>query len=313
MVVCFGDDSLSFQLGPPYSNPQSLDTHHHITAQIIGVVQTSTGRILFFFDGNPYVCSGTVIKDPVADRTIVLTAGHCAYQYQPSGGRFTEHALFIPNQVDTRGVVSDELCTNDPLGCWVPAFAVVHYEWTTKGFPHSVPWDYAYYVIPNDVSAHLGGFIHENQKDLSRILEEIVEPMPIDFNWRLSSSRTSHLTTKGEFAHGLGYSFNRDPAFRYCASNTITKFGVPTYENLWLESCAMTGGSSGGPWLKDTDTDGRGTVISINSWGYATVPGMAGPNFSTASGSKAECLFEVAKNTPFEDVVGKRGIVVDNC
>ena len=70
---------------------------------------------------------------------------------------------------------------------------------------------------------------------------------------------------------------------------------------------------SGGPWLKDTDTDGRGTVISINSWGYATVPGMAGPNFSTASGSKAECLFEVAKNTPFEDMVGKRGIVVDNC
>lgn len=278
-----------------------------------GVIQTSTGRILFFFDGNPYVCSGTVIKDTAADRTIVLTAGHCAYQYQPSGGRFTEHVLFIPNQVDTRGVVSDELCTNDPLGCWVPAFAVVHYEWTTKGFPHSVPYDYAYYVIPNDVSAHLRGFIHENQQDLSRILEEIVEPIPIDFDWHRTGSTTSQLNLSGEFIHGLGYSFNRDPAFRYCAYNAGSKFGIPTYENLWLGMCAMTGGSSGGPWLKDTDTDGRGTVISINSWGYASVTGMAGPDFSTASGSKAECLYEVAKNTPFEDMVDRRGIVVDNC
>ena len=282
---------------------------------IPGVIQLSTGRILFFFDGNPYVCSGTVIKDPASDRTIILTAGHCAYQYQPGGGRFTEHALFIPNQVDTRGVVSNELCSDDPLGCWVPAFAVVHYEWTTKGFPYSVPWDYAYYVIPNDPAAHIGGFIHEGQPELSRILEEIVEPIPIDFDWRVreSSVASTHLNLPGEFAHGLGYSFNRDPSFRYCADAAGTRFGISTYENLWMDGCAMTGGSSGGPWLKDTDSEGRGTVISINSWGYASITGMAGPDFSTASGSKAECLFEAAKNTPFDDMVGKRGIVVDNC
>jgi hypothetical protein len=191
----------------------------------------------------------------------------------------------------------------------------VHYEWTTKGFPNSVPWDYAYYVIPNDPAAHIEGFIHEGQPDLSRILEEIVEPMPIDFDWRVreSSVASTHLNLPGEFTHGLGYSFNRDPSFRYCADAAGTKFGISTYENLWMDGCAMTGGSSGGPWLKDTDSEGRGTVISINSWGYASITGMAGPDFSTASGSKAECLFEAAKNTPFDDMVGKRGIVVDNC
>ena len=303
---------------PPHLIPHavlSFRAHQPTHQTISGVIQLSTGRIVFFFDGNPYVCSGTVIKDSASDRSIIVTAGHCAYQYQPGGGRFTEHVLFIPNQVETRGVVSNELCSDDPLGCWVPAFAVVHYEWTTKGFPNSVPWDYAYYVIPNDPATHIAGFIHEGQPELSRILEEIVEPMPIDFDWRAreSSVASTHLNLPGEFVHGLGYSFNRDPSFRYCADAAGTRFGISTYENLWMDGCAMTGGSSGGPWLKDTDSEGRGTVISINSWGYASITGMAGPDFSTASGSKAECLFEAAKNTPLDDMVGKRGIVVDNC
>lgn len=189
----------------------------------------------------------------------------------------------------------------------------MHYEWTTKGFPHSVPWDYALYVIPNDPAAHLEGFIHKGQPELTRILEDIVEPIPIDFNWRVRGSATTRPNLPSDFGHGLGYSFDKDPSFRYCSSSIGTKFGISTYENLWMDGCALTGGSSGGPWLKDTDSDGRGTVISINSWGYASVTGMAGPNFSTASGSKVECLFEVAKNMPFDEVVGKRGIVVEDC
>jgi hypothetical protein len=183
---------------------------------------------------------------------------------------------------------------------------VVNYEWTINSFPHSVPWDYAFYVIPNRNEVHESGFIHQNQPNLSKILEEIVEPMPVDFNWRIDGN-------PGEFTHGLGYSFNKDPAFRYCATNMSTKFGISTYRNLWLDTCKMTGGSSGGPWLKDTDTNGRGTVISVNSWGYSTSSGMAGPDFNTASGSGVECLFEVAKNTRFEDMVGQRGVVVDYC
>ena len=277
---------------------------------MLGVVQTSTGRILFFFDNNPYVCSGTVIEDPMNDRTIVLTAGHCAYQYRSTGGRFAEHALFIPNQVDTRGLKSDEICSNDPLGCWSTAFAVVDYEWTTKSFPQSVPYDYAFYVIPNDPAVHESGFIHETQPTLSKVLEEIVESFPIDFDWQLPESNI-HMDIPGEFTHGLGYSFELDPAFRYCATNMGTKFGISSYENYWLGSCEMTGGSSGGPWLMDTDTDGRGTVISLNSWGYASTAGMAGPNFGTLTGSKIECLFEIAKNTRFEDMVGERGVVAD--
>lgn len=277
-----------------------------------GVVENAVGRILFFFDSNFFVCSGTVLKDNTSDRTIVLTAAHCAYQASSTGGRFAEHALFIPDQGDTTAGVSNEICSDDPLGCWLPAFAVVHYEWTTKTFPESVPWDYAYYVIPNDPSVHLTGFLHKEKPELSKILDELVEPLPVDFNW-IYNSRNVYSSSRpvGEFAHGLGYSIDRDPSFRYCATNMGTKFGISTYENLWLSSCEMSGGSSGGPWLKDTTSDGRGTIISLNSWGYASVSGMGGPNFATASGSKAECLFEVAKSTPFD--AGHNGIVVDSC
>lgn len=263
-----------------------------------GVIQMSTGRILFFFDGNAYVCTGTVIKDDIQDRTIVLTAAHCAYQYSPSGGRFAEHALYIPDQDDTTGVKSDDICSNDPYGCWVPAFAVVDYQWTQQGFPDSVPYDFAFYVIPNDVNVHEKGYLHYQDPSLSEILPDLVEPMPIDFNFNQYSA---------EFTTGLGYSFDKDPDFRYCAGDLSTKYGIRTYENLWIGVCEMTGGSSGGPWMVQTDSSGRGRVVSVNSWGYTSSSGMAGPNLSTG---RAECLYERAKSRSLYDY---GGYVVTDC
>ena len=190
---------------------------------------------------------------------------------------------------------------------------MVHYEWTTKGFPDSVPWDFAYYVIPNLSEAHEGGFMHNKNPGLSKILEEVVEALPIDFDWQLvNSPQDIHLDVPGEFTHGLGYSFDRDPDFRYCATSMSLKYGIETYENYWLGICRMTGGSSGGPMIKDLDDEGRGTVVSINSWGYTTSPGMAGPKFATAAGSHAECLYDRARSAKFEDVVD-RGVVVADC
>lgn len=39
-----------------------------------GLVQRSTGRILFFFDGNAYVCTGTVLDDEIEDRTVIVSS-----------------------------------------------------------------------------------------------------------------------------------------------------------------------------------------------------------------------------------------------
>ena len=55
-----------------------------------------------------------------------------------------------------------------------------------------------------------------------------------------------------------------------------------------------------------------GTVVSVNSWGYSSSSGMAGPNLSTETGSHAECLFERAKSAPLYGVANG-GLVVYDC
>ena len=56
--------------------------------------------------------------------------------------------------------------------------------------------------------------------------------------------------------------------------------------NFWLPNCGLSGGSSGGPWVQPF-TNGNGTIISVNSWGYTNQPGMAGPKLSGTSASRA--------------------------
>jgi len=287
--------------------PQRL--HQHVRDdpwEYGGKIQYSSGRVLFFFDGNPFVCTGTVVDDgDHPDRTLILTAGHCAFKYDNQGGRFADYALFIPNQDETRGQGTDERCGNDPLGCWTLAFALVDYNWTTRNFPSSVPWDYAIYVVQNVPESHQPGFVYKEQPELSTILEDIVTKFPIDFTYNQKTAPATH-------THALGYTFNKDPDFRYCAKDLTTKYGISSYQNLWLGVCDMSGGSSGGVWMKDTKDDGSGTIISVNSWGYSSSTGMAGPNFYTEGGAKVECLFEKAKVIDFDDVENG-GVIVSDC
>lgn len=42
--------------------------------QLAGIVQRSTGRILFFFNGEAFVCTGTVVGDKVQDRTVIVSS-----------------------------------------------------------------------------------------------------------------------------------------------------------------------------------------------------------------------------------------------
>jgi hypothetical protein len=75
--------------------------------------------------------------------------------------------------------------------------------------------------------------------------------------------------------------------------------------NYWLDSCDLTGGSSGGPWLQPLE-GGNGPVISVNSWGYTTRAGMAGPKLHDNS---AQLLFGVAAYTDLG--TADRGFVID--
>jgi hypothetical protein len=257
-----------------------------------GEVQTAVGRIYFEMPSNArrtrwagYVCSGTVVEDATTGRSVVLTAAHCVYD--DANKAFARNVLFIPDQDGTSGVGTDLNCSNDPFGCWAPAFGVVDINWTTRTFPDNVAWDYAYYVV-NDAGAHSG------TGGANPALDASVASLPINF---LPPSVDNEVVgaTSSDFTYALGYSYSDDPHFMYCAEDMTTEGAV----NWWLPSCELSGGSSGGAWVQPMQTDqagnpvGTGDIISVNSWGYTTSPGMAGPKLS---GSSASCVFSQAKS-----------------
>jgi hypothetical protein len=253
-----------------------------------GDIRTAAGRILFEMPTNrratrwaAYVCSGTTVVDQNTNASVILTAAHCVYD--DVSGNFARNVLFIPDQDGTTGSGTDSDCGNDPLGCWAPSHGVVDADWTLDTFPDNIPYDYAYYVVPD--GAHSGAGAHAS-------LESAVNELTIDFD----------APSVGGFTHALGYSYSDDPNFMYCAEGLSTE---PSYDDWWLESCGLSGGSSGGPWIQPM-TDGSGPIISVNSWGYTGQPGMAGPPLTTSAG----CVFAAANDEAA--TVVDRGIVV-NC
>jgi hypothetical protein len=233
-----------------------------------GAVQTAAGRLYFEMPDHRnlrtwsgYVCSGTVVGDEAGDRSVILTAAHCVFD--DVNKTFARNVLFIPNQAGG-GSPTDTDCTNDPIGCWAPAFGVVDQDWTTRSFPDNVAWDYAYYVVP-------GTAAHRGTPASSDSLEDAAGTLPVQFD-APAADRT----------HALGYSFRDDPRFMYCAEEMTTRGP----DNWWLPNCGLSGGASGGPWVQPMDTgSGTGPIVSVNSWGYLDQPGMAGPKLSDSSAS----------------------------
>lgn len=283
---------------PPPPSGGDVVTNAHWTGD--DPVRWSVGRIYFEMPTNArlrrwaaYVCSGTVATDDTTGRSVIITAAHCAYD--DANKAFARNILFIPNQDATTGSGTDINCGNDPIGCWTPSFAVVDTNWTTSTFPDNIPWDYSYYVV-NDSGAHSGA-----GGDPS--LESAADALDISF----ATPESDVDNSDADYTHAIGYSYADDPNLMYCAEDMTTEGDA----NWWLPNCGLSGGSSGGPWIQPM-TGGDGPIISVNSWGYNSSPGMAGPYLDVTS---AECLFGVAKDTLFNsvsDVDGSAGVIV-NC
>ena len=281
--------------GPSEPPPQGTISNAQWTQG--GAVQMAAGRIYFEMPANKkwkgpwdgYVCSGTVVVDSTLGRSVILTAAHCAYD--DVNKAFARNVLFIPNQANTSGTSTDTNCNNDPIGCWAPSFAVVDENWSTNTFPNNAAWDYAYYVV-NDTGAHQGPV------GSSDSLEFMAGAMALSFDPPFVDDSVPGPSSI-DYTHALGYSYSFDPNFMYCAQD-MTLEGT---HNWWLASCELSGGASGGPWVQPM-VDGNGPVISVNSWGYTTSSGMAGPKLSDSS---AQCLFTMAVATDWQVIPNAQG------
>ncbi|MCI0347235.1 MAG: hypothetical protein L0221_17625 [Chloroflexi bacterium] len=224
-------------------------------------VVKQSGRVLFRLSGVDYICSASVVDDG-ADATyaVIVTAAHCIYD--EVADVFATNWVYYPS-FDTSPTYT---CAQSTYGCWSARALVVHrgYAQEESFNGTTVQFDWGFAVV------RTGGHTGTTQLDAS------LGSYAID---------TSVLTQ----GPNPGWAFGYPAAGKYHGLDlTYCKGAVGTDpyndDKNWRLGCDMTGGSSGGPWLKDTNDPGtlatEGTVFSVNSYGYNGVKAMHGPRFN---------------------------------
>jgi len=244
-----------------------------------GAVAQNVGKVFFRMGGSHYTCSGSVAQDSRGDMSLVLTAAHCAYDEVARA--FATEWMFIPawgSQPATRTTA----CSSTLYGCWTAQALVVHRGYATAGSfnTEATVHDYAFAVVP------AGG------KSGDTHLDRTVGSYPISFvdlqaGWR---------------AAAFGYPASgkyKGNTLTYCAGPTITD--VYNAHLTWGVGCDMTGGSSGGPWLKGlNESNGSGgTLSSLNSYGYSGIKNMYGPKFD----NRTEAVYQRADSSTSNQIV----------
>ncbi len=224
-----------------------------------GAILHASGKVYFEMAGSAWVCSGTAARDTRTGYSLVLTAGHCAYD--ETNGGFATNWLFIP-EFDSAPTFT---CASTTWGCWTAQALVVDSGYATAGSfnTQATVNDFAFAVVGP------GGKSGTAQLDAS------VGSLPIAFGG----------VSSGNLLYAFGY-----PAAGKYQGNDLTYCAGPISQDslnqnlTWGMSCDMTGGASGGPWLTSFDeSTGSGTLSSLNSYGYSGIKVMYGPKFNTST------------------------------
>jgi hypothetical protein len=223
-----------------------------------GAILKASGKVYFKLGTQGYVCSGSVATDHRSGKSLVLTAGHCAYD--ETNGAFATDWLFIP-EYDTNPTLSN--CQTTTYGCWTADALVVHNGFATAGGfnTQATIHDFAFAVVG------AGGKSGTAQLD--------------------ATVGSFGLTTSGISSGQKLYAFGYPAAGKYHGNDLIYCAGNIFPDDLnqdltWGMPCGMTGGSSGGPWLSSfSESTGSGTLSSLNSYGYSGIKNMYGPKFNS--------------------------------
>jgi hypothetical protein len=210
-----------------------------------GLVKEVTGKVVFTLDSGDYICTGTVVTDNTSNRSIVISAGHCAYDWGTAGG-FARNWMFIPD-FDQSPTYT---CAQTAYGCWTASALVVSSGFANAGSfsDTAVQYDWSFAVItqPGTKNGSLDG---------------TVGSLPLQ-----ASSMTTG-TQVFDFGYPAAGRYHGSDLI-YCADQVFTDPGVNN--KTYGIDCNMTGGSSGGPWFSDfaSSTGDSGTIRAVNSYGY---------------------------------------------
>ena len=225
-----------------------------------GAIASSEGKVYFHMDGGDWQCSGTPAVDSRTGFTVVLTAGHCAYDESGSSG-FATNWIFMPAWDLKPGTFSSACAAGaTKYGCWHAQGLVVDSGFTTAGSfnDQATRHDYAFAVVAG------GGFNGTTQ------LDSVVTAFNVSTSVVAANATASAFgfPAAGKY-HGNDLTWCQGTVFTDSLNNNDT-FGLV---------CDMTGGSSGGGWLGGF-SNGSGTLGGLNSYGYSGVKNMYGPDFN---------------------------------
>jgi hypothetical protein len=220
-----------------------------------GDILARSGKVFFTMSGVRYVCSGSVATDTRTAYSLVLTAGHCAYDETAKG--FATNWMFIP-AYDTKPT---QTCAQTAYGCWTAQALVVHNGFATAGaFNHQATiHDFAFAVVGNGT-------------------------VPAGKDQRLDEAVGSYPVSTSNVGGSKLYAFGYPAAQKYKGNDLVYCAGsifADQYNegDTWGMACNMTGGSSGGPWLSGFEGTSP-ALSSLNSYGYQGLSNMYGPKFN---------------------------------
>ncbi|MEI7647209.1 MAG: hypothetical protein WCJ48_02825 [Actinomycetes bacterium] len=239
-----------------------------------GLALAATGKVFFNVGASRYVCSGSVVQESDASRSIVLTAGHCIYDNATQA--FVTNFMFYPDYDSN----PNQDCALTTYGCWTATALVGHYGFTSQtGFTNQATnYDWGFAVMG------AGG------KNGTSQLDTTVGAFPLAI---------PGFTAAGDQAYAFGYPQAAPYAgadLTYC-SGAIAQDSSNNNSTWGLTTCTMTGGASGGPWMSGFGTD-RGSLSSLNSYKYtAAANGMYGPKFNANTTNTFNAALTASVNT----------------
>ena len=222
-----------------------------------GLVARTTGRVFFTLGGIDYSCSGSAVDS--ADASTVLTAAHCVEGTVEGRAAFAKRWVFVPGYDQGQA----------PYGIFVATRLVA-----LAG--------YAAGDLAQDVA-----MVNVGPGPDGRALGATVGGQPVEF--LPPAGRTAGEVQAFGYPAEAPYDGRRlvRCAGRLHPDRDTADSGLP---------CALTRGASGGPWLSHLDpVTGRGTIVSVTSFGYDTEPGVL---YGPPLGPAAAALYDAVARDP---------------
>jgi V8-like Glu-specific endopeptidase len=218
-----------------------------------GAVARTTGKVFFTQGSHDYVCSGSTVAS--ANAAVVVTAGHCV---KDGTGPWAANWTFVPGYANGKA----------PYGAYTARRFYVARQWSTHA---SNDYDVAFITLN---PATVGG------TRIAAVRE--VGGQGIEFG--------------SQPARETAFGYPADPPYNgqklaYCRG-TVRPDPYQWTTDTGLR-CAMTAGSSGGPWLSGfNQAAGTGIIASVSSFKYSTNSQIL---YGPALGSAAEALYQAAE------------------